>query len=127
MGAEWWGVRYIFTSVFYSQVNADIKALIDDTTGTLLAVAARKVPDCYIGLILGTGSNACYMEKFDADTIPKCKGKEYVDFDKHSHVIINCESGAFGEGGELETLKVMTKYDRELDEQLHKDGQGQQL
>ena len=117
----------VFTNVFYSQVNADIKALINDTTGTLLAVAARKVPDCYIGLILGTGSNACYMEKFDTDTISKCKGKKYVNFDQHSHVIINCESGAFGEDGELEKLKVMTKYDRELHEQLPKDEQGQQL
>lgn len=100
--------------------------MINDTTGTLLAVAGREEPDCFIGLILGTGSNACYMETFDADTIPKCKDKKHVNFDNHSHVIINCESGAFGEGGELKDLKVMTDYDRDLDMQLHKDEQGQQ-
>ena len=109
-------------------MNAEVKALINDTTGTLLAVAGRKdVPDCYVGLILGTGSNTCYVETFDADTIPKCKDKQHVNFDKHSHVIINCESGAFGEGGELEDLEVMTEYDKQLDKQLHMDEQGQQL
>ena len=67
-----------------------------------MAVAGMEdVSDCYIGFILGTGSNACYVETFDADTMPKCIGKEHVNFDNHSHVIINYESGAFGEGGEL--------------------------
>ena len=46
-------------------------ALINDTTGTLLAVAGNKFPDCHVGLILGTGTNVCYMEKFDAATMPK--------------------------------------------------------
>lgn len=105
------------------QVNADIKALINDTTGTLLAVAGQDVPDCHIGLILGTGSNACYMERFDAATIPKFKGQ----FGKHTQVVINCESGAFGEDGQLEELKVMTDYDKQLDAELPKDEQGQQL
>lgn len=106
------------------QVNADIKALINDTTGTLLAVAGTDVPDCHIGLILGTGSNACYMERFDAATIPKFKGQ----FGKHTQVVvINCESGAFGEDGQLEELKVMTDYDKQLDAELPKDEQGQQL
>lgn len=105
------------------QVNADIKALINDTTGTLLAVAGTDVPDCYVGLILGTGSNACYMERFDAATIPKFEG----EFGKHTQVVINCESGAFGEGGQLEKLKVMTVYDKQLDAELPEDEQGQQL
>lgn len=74
-------------------VNIDTKALISDTTGTLLAVAGKDVPDCHIGLILGTGTNACYMERFDKVTIPKFGG----DFQPHSGVVINCEWGAFGE------------------------------
>ena len=53
------------------QVDIDTVALINDTTGTLLAVAGNKFPDCHVGLILGTGTNVCYMEKFDAATMPK--------------------------------------------------------
>ena len=82
-----------------------------------MAVAGTDVPDCHIGLILGTGSNACYMEKFDRATIPKFKG----DFGKHTHVVVNCESGAFGEGGKLEN--VMTSYDRQLDELVVNHGE----
>jgi len=37
-------------------------AVINDTTGTLVA-CAHKDQQCHIGLILGTGCNACYMEK----------------------------------------------------------------
>jgi len=63
------------------------------------------------------------MERFDSVTIPKFKGH----FGKHTKVVINCESGAFGEGGQLEELKVMTVYDKQLDAELHEDEQGQQL
>ena len=92
-------------------MNIDTHAvpLISDTTGALLAVAGRYVPDCHIGLILGTGSNACYMEKFDKATIPKYDGP----FNGHSHIVVNCEWGAFGEDGKLD--KCRTKYDRQLD------------
>ena len=84
--------------------------LINDTTATLLAGAGagENGPDCHIGLILGTGTNACYLEKLDKTTIPKYKG----DFSEHSHVVINCEWGAFGQG---HLDKVMTEYDRRLD------------
>ncbi len=104
-----------FLYIYYSlliQVNIDTHAvpLISDTTGTLLAVAGKEVPDCHIGLILGTGTNACYMEKFDAATIPKYGGP----FDGHSQIVINCEWGAFGDDGKLE--KWRTKYDRQLDQ-----------
>ena len=105
------------------QVDIDTVALINDTTGTLLAVAGNKFPDCHVGLILGTGTNVCYMEKFDAATIPKFRG----EFGNHSHVIINCESGAFGDDGKLD--KWRTSYDRQLDEELKKNkvNPGEQL
>lgn len=108
------------------QVNADVRALINDTTGTLLAVAGKKVPDCHIGLILGTGTNACYMEKFDKATASKFDKPENEDvFHKHTQIIVNCEWGAFGEGGQLET--VMTSYDKELDENKEVANPGKQL
>lgn len=93
--------------------------MINDTTGTLLAAAGKDTPDCFVGLILGTGTNACYLEKFDESTIPKYKGS----FDGHTHVVINCEWGAFGEGGKLADLGVMTVYDRKLEENVENPGE----
>lgn len=89
-------------------------ALINDTTGTQFAVGSA-VKDCNIGLILGTGTNACYMESLDA--VPKFKG----DRKHYTHVIINTEWGAFGDDGELE--KWLTSYDRQLDDKVVNRGQ----
>jgi hexokinase len=41
--------------------NIKISALVNDTVGTLVAKAYEE-PDCDIGVIIGTGSNACYPE-----------------------------------------------------------------
>ena len=49
----------------------DVVALVNDTTGTQLAVGLKD-PNCHVGIILGTGTNACYMENLDA--VPKFKG-----------------------------------------------------
>lgn len=84
----------------------DVVALVNDTTGTQLAVGITD-SDCRVGLILGTGTNACYIE--DLDAIPKFKG----DRTHHSKVIINCEWGAFGDDGKLDAY--LTDYDKELD------------
>lgn len=60
----------------------------------------------YIGLIVGTGTNACYVERveraelFDGDTT-----KPFV--------VINTEWGAFGEDGAID--KYRTEYDHEID------------
>ena len=89
-------------------------ALVNDTTGTQLAVG-NEVPACNIGLILGTGTNACYMESLDA--IPKFNG----DRKRYSQVIINTEWGAFGDDGKLD--KWMTPYDRQLDDEVVNHGQ----
>lgn len=68
-------------------------------------------PTVAIGLILGTGTNACYMEslervlkwqKVEGDTSP-------------DQVIINTEWGAFGDKSEINDLR--TKYDLILDAQ----------
>ena len=89
-------------------------ALVNDTTGTQLAVGIQD-PDCHIGLILGTGTNACYMEHLDA--IPKFSG----DRSQYSEVIINCEWGAFGDDGQLKAY--LNEYDAELDEEVLNKGQ----
>lgn len=84
----------------------NIVALLNDTTGTLMS-CAWKNHNCKIGLILGTGTNACYVEKIE----------NIEDFDgdySKQHVLINTEWGAFGDLGELEF--IITPFDREVDQ-----------
>jgi len=38
-----------------------LEALVNDTVGTLMA-RAYSDPKCRVGVILGTGTNACYRE-----------------------------------------------------------------
>lgn len=45
-------------------INVDVTALLNDTTGCLMS-CAWKHPKCRIGLIIGTGTNACYIENVD--------------------------------------------------------------
>jgi hexokinase len=60
-----------------------------------------------MGVILGTGSNACYVEKV--------ANAELFNGDSHGQeVIINCEWGAFGDTGTLEFIR--TEYDRIIDD-----------
>lgn len=83
-------------------------AILNDTTGTLMS-CAWKYNNCKIGVIIGTGSNACYMEK-------SCKA-EFFDTDdkiRDENVIINTEFGAFGEKGSLDEIR--TVYDKHVDE-----------
>lgn len=66
--------------------------LLNDTVATLLAgksASFGKSFDSYIGFILGTGTNMCYIEK--NRNIIKNKG-----LDPHGSMIINIESGNFG-------------------------------
>ena len=114
---------------------AHISALVNDTTGTLMAKAILE-KECYIGLILGTGrlfvclfvclfvvvyvfipgTNACYLEEIAC--IPKYKTAP----PGATHVLINTEWGAFGENGALD--KFLTEVDSELDKAaLHKKQQ----
>lgn len=60
-----------------------------------------------IGIVLGTGSNACYVER--ADRV------QHWETERHNehHVIIDIEWGAFGDNGSLDFLK--TEFDRSLD------------
>jgi len=64
----------------------NLAALVNDTVGTLVARHYAD-PACQIGVILGTGTNACYVEK--ADRVAKWESDEGV-------VVINTEWGGFG-------------------------------
>lgn len=92
----------------------DVVALVNDTTGTQLAIGIKD-PECHIGLILGTGTNACYMENLSA--VPKFSG----DRSRYSQVIINTEWGAFGDDGKLDSY--LTDFDMELDKLVVNKGQ----
>jgi len=88
--------------------KVEIVAVVNDAVGTLMS-AAHGDRNCEIGLILGTGCNACYME--DLDSVGTWKEQ---DKDHHPRqVIINTEWGAFGDNGCLDFMR--TEYDRELD------------
>ena len=58
-------------------------------------------------MILGTGSNACYIER--ADRIEKWEG-EHKDV---KEVVIDVEWGAFGDNGVLDFIK--TEFDKQVD------------
>lgn len=97
-------------------VQIDVCAILNDTTGTLMS-CAWKNHNCRIGLIVGTGSNACYVEK-----VENCHLFDGNKMEK-SHVIVNTEWGAFGENGALDFLR--TQYDREIDD--HSINRGKQI
>lgn len=88
-------------------VDIDVVAVVNDTTGTLMS-CAHKNRDCRLGLIVGTGTNACYMERLE--NVETWTG----DIDDPQQVIINTEWGAFGDNGCLEFLR--TSFDHQIDE-----------
>ncbi|XP_054722126.1 hexokinase-2-like [Uloborus diversus] len=88
-------------------VDIDCVAIVNDTTGTLMS-CAHKNKDCRVGLIVGTGTNACYMERLE--NVETWTG----DNNPPKQVIINTEWGAFGDNGCLNFLR--TEYDYQVDE-----------
>jgi len=88
-------------------INIEVCAILNDTTGCLMS-CAWKNPKCRIGLIIGTGTNACYLE--DIDNVGTWSGEAGPP----NHMIVNTEWGAFGDQGELDFIK--TKWDTAVDE-----------
>ncbi|KAM7018295.1 hexokinase-2 [Tautogolabrus adspersus] len=84
-------------------LNIDILAVINDTVGTMMTCGFDDHL-CEIGLIVGTGTNACYMEQM--------RNLELLDGDE-GRMCVNTEWGAFGDDGALEDLR--TDIDREID------------
>jgi len=100
-------VTLLHEAVAKQRLRVRCVAVINDTVGALLA-GAHLDRDCQIGLILGTGTNACYME--ETTKIAKWRG----DKDSMRQVVINTEWGAFGNNGCLDF--VVTEYDKGLDQ-----------
>uniref|UniRef100_F6YLI3 Phosphotransferase n=1 Tax=Ciona intestinalis TaxID=7719 RepID=F6YLI3_CIOIN len=85
-------------------LDVDIIAVVNDTVGTMTSCAFDD-QECMIGLIVGTGSNACYMEKMS--------NIERLDSNKGG-MCINMEWGAFGDDGALSDYR--NEYDVHVDE-----------
>lgn len=91
-----------------------ITALVNDTTGTLIA-SAYTDDTVKIGCIFGTGCNAAYME--NCGSIPKL---EHLNLPPDMPMAINCEYGAFD--NEHVVLPV-TPYDVIIDRDSPRPGQ----
>ncbi|XP_054906761.1 hexokinase-2 [Poeciliopsis prolifica] len=85
-------------------------AVVNDTVGTMMTCAYQD-PKCELGLIVGTGTNACYMEEMH--NIETVEGNE-------GRMCVNVEWGAFGENGELDDF--CTEFDRAVDESSNHPG-----
>ncbi|KAL7080719.1 hypothetical protein ACQ4LE_000969 [Meloidogyne hapla] len=103
-------VQLLMDACRRKNITVNVMALVNDTVGTMLACSFFD-PDCAIGLIVGTGSNACYMERLE--NIPKLKGLVSENDGLPAGIGINCELGAFGDDGRLDQYR--TVHDRTLD------------
>ncbi|NXK17988.1 HXK3 protein, partial [Arenaria interpres] len=87
-----------------------VVAVVNDTVGTMMSCGYDD-PECEIGLIVGTGTNACYMEEMkNVGTVEGEQGR----------MCINMEWGAFGDNGCLDHL--FTEFDRMVDEKTINPG-----
>lgn len=91
-----------------------VAALINDTTGTLIA-SSYTDSDMKIGCIFGTGVNAAYME--NVGSVPKIA---HMNLPADMPVAINCEYGAFDNE---RVVLPFTKYDEIIDRDSPRPGQ----
>uniref|UniRef100_A0A671QUE1 hexokinase n=1 Tax=Sinocyclocheilus anshuiensis TaxID=1608454 RepID=A0A671QUE1_9TELE len=86
------------------EFDLDVVAIVNDTVGTMMTCAYEE-PTCEVGLIAGTGSNACYMEEIrNIETVDGVDGR----------MCVNMEWGAFGDNGCLDDIR--TQYDNAVDD-----------
>ncbi|KAM6907194.1 hexokinase-4-like [Xenentodon cancila] len=83
--------------------NISSVAMVNDTVGTMMSCGYRD-QSCEIGMIIGTGTNACYMEEM--------KNVKRVEGEGH-RMCINTEWGGFGDDGSLED--ILTEFDKVVD------------
>uniref|UniRef100_A0A8C3NII1 Hexokinase-2 n=1 Tax=Geospiza parvula TaxID=87175 RepID=A0A8C3NII1_GEOPR len=86
------------------EFDLDVVAVVNDTVGTMMTCGYED-PYCEVGLIVGTGSNACYMEEM--------RNVELVEGDE-GRMCVNMEWGAFGDSGCLDDIR--TEFDMAVDE-----------
>ncbi|KAL6897855.1 hypothetical protein ACP4OV_006814 [Aristida adscensionis] len=104
-------VAELQTAMQKKGVDMRVAALINDTVGTL-AAGRYYDEDVVGGVILGTGSNAAYVEQ--ASAIPKFEG----ELPKSGNMVINTEWGNF-----YSPCLPVTEYDEALDEESLNPGE----
>jgi len=99
------------------ELNIDIVAFVSNVTA-LLCGGIETNAKCKIGLILGAGINASYLENIDEiRTINRRSAKIPNSAEE---MVINTELGSFGDNKELDFLR--TQWDISLDEETHDAG-----
>ncbi|EYC14455.1 hypothetical protein Y032_0040g213 [Ancylostoma ceylanicum] len=98
------------------RIQVEVVALINDTVGTMVA-AAYEAKACDLGVIIGTGTNASYMEDSKAIIHGLANASEPYH---HKQMIIDTEWGGFGDRGEAEY--IFTQYDKIIDERSDHPG-----
>eukprot|EP00899_Mesostigma_viride_P018123 jgi/Mesvir1/26311/Mv22494-RA.1 len=96
-------VEMLTSALKRRKVDMQVRALVNDTVATM-AAAAYMQPTVSLAIILGTGTNACYLERMEH--VPKCAASS-------SHtgkMVINMEWGNF-DSAEL----PKTQYDVDID------------
>ncbi|XP_046871709.1 hexokinase-2 [Hypomesus transpacificus] len=92
------------------EFDLDVVAVVNDTVGTMMTCGYED-PLCEVGLIVGTGTNACYMEEMQ--NVELAEGDE-------GRMCVNMEWGAFGDRGELD--EFCTEFDRAVDDRSTNPG-----
>ncbi|KAM5217240.1 hexokinase-3 isoform 3-T3 [Hipposideros larvatus] len=85
-------------------VELNVVAIVNDTVGTMMSCGYED-PRCEVGLIVGTGTNACYMEELQ--NVAGVAGDS-------GQMCINMEWGAFGDDGSLSMFS--TCFDASVDQ-----------
>lgn len=97
-------------------VPINLVALINDTTGTLVA-SMYTDPETKMGLIFGTGCNGAYYDV--VKDIPKLADVVPEDVSQESPMAINCEYGSFDNEN---IVLPRTKYDIQIDAESPRPG-----
>ncbi|KAM9782030.1 hexokinase-2-like isoform X2 [Syngnathus typhle] len=104
-GVEGQDVVQLLREAIQRQGDYDVGsiAMVNDTVGTMMSCGYRD-QSCEIGMIIGTGTNACYMEEM--------KNVKRVDCNQ-GRMCINTEWGGFGDNGSL--ADIQTEFDVQVD------------
>ncbi|XP_038071150.1 hexokinase-2-like isoform X2 [Patiria miniata] len=97
-------VRLLQDALDKKNIKVRTVAIINDTVAALIAGAYYN-NNCHIGLIIGTGINAAYMEQLS--NVGTWKG----DHNEPRQVVINIEMGGFGDDGVIEFVRTEIDYD----------------
>ncbi|XP_070758515.1 hexokinase HKDC1 isoform X2 [Enoplosus armatus] len=84
-------------------MDVEVLAMVNDTVATMMTCGFDD-QYCEVGLIVGTGTNACYMEEL--------RHVDLVEGDE-GRMCVNTEWGAFGDDGALNDY--VTEFDRDVD------------